>query len=129
MLEDDKFLKLDKLHLGVIDFLKLVIKKKYLLVLVTYRKKKNSIKKQLEFLNIIHFFDKILSVNSYSKTKSMGKVNLIKKYSQTNENNFFFGDTDVDLLAGKRLKIKTVASIFGIRNKLILRKFKPDFYI
>ena len=27
MLEDDKFLKLDKLHLGVIDFLKLVIKK------------------------------------------------------------------------------------------------------
>jgi phosphoglycolate phosphatase-like HAD superfamily hydrolase len=127
MLEDDTFLKLDILHHNAVDFLELIYKK-YTLVMVTFRRNRPNLESQLKRLGIIQYFDKILSLAPSLEIKYMNKVNIILDNYNILEG-FYFGDTEVDLLAGRYLKIKTVSFNFGIRHEKYLNKCEPNFSI
>lgn len=128
MLEDEQYLLYDTLHEGVVNFLE-ILSKDYILVLVTYRKKRNELQEQLKVLGIDSFFDKVLSMAPTTQPKYMGKVNLIENNYGNTISGIFFGDTEIDILAGKYLNLITVACLNGIRSNKILQETHPDYFI
>jgi len=128
MLEDMEFLQLDTLYAGVIEFLELVCQK-YTLVIVTLRKNRPALEKQLKSLGIANYFDKILSASPSLNPKYLNKVKLIQDNYDNSLKGIFFGDTEVDILSAKYLNIQTVSCNFGIRDEKILFQYNPDFNI
>jgi len=99
------------------------------LILVTLRSSKENLYKQLKSLRILHLFDRILTTNA-NKNQWLIKSELIKADSYFDKSSsVIVGDTEVDILAGKILGIKTVAVLTGIRSKDILLANKPDYII
>jgi phosphoglycolate phosphatase-like HAD superfamily hydrolase len=128
-LEDEDYLRHDQLHNGVRNFLKTNQKDK-LITLVTYRRNRNTLIDQLRKLSIDKFFHKILNTIPRNKEKFMGKVELINNcYDIEKYDTVFIGDTETDILAGKYLKMTTIAFLGGIRSSEILREYDPDYCI
>ena len=128
-IEKPHYLELDKIS----DFEKKILlnlKSNYKLVLVMLRNHPKRLVSQLREKKIDRIFDKILvkSARDY-QSKWKLKYNLIKKYGDYDKGSIVVGDTETDILAGKKLKIKTVAVIEGMRNREILGKCKSDFLI
>ena len=104
-------------------------KNHYNLVLITLRNHPRKLFYQLEKKGIRRIFDKILVVSGMScDVKWKLKYNLIKKYGY-DKNSVIIGDTETDILAGKKLKIKTIAVLSGMRNEKLLKKTKPDLIV
>lgn len=100
-------------------------------VLVTLRTYSDRTSWQLKNFGIYSWFYAILShPASGISERWQVKVNLIeesgflKKVSA--EDCVFVGDTETDILAGKKLGMKTVGVSFGIRVKELLLPSKPD---
>lgn len=128
-IEKTCYLSLDKLSETEKKIL-LQLKKEHRLVLVTLRNYPKRLIKQLKEKKINNLFDIILtkpSENSGSRRKF--KYDLIKKYGVYDKNSIIIGDTETDILTGKKLGIKTVAITKGMRNRNFLKKYKPDFLI
>ncbi len=128
-IEDHYFLNFDMISLSTKKTL-LYLKNNYKLVLVTLRNHPKRLTIQLRDKKIDKIFDKILvrSVRDYGP-KWKVKYNLIKKYGNYDKNSIIIGDTKTDILAGKKLGIKTVALTGGMRNREILKKCRPDILI
>lgn len=131
-IENYNYLKLDKI--SSLNRKKILsLKNQYKLVLVTLRNHPRRLFRQLKEMNIDKIFDKVLvirerdPVNKRDKWKL--KVRAIKKYKNFNKNSVIIGDTETDILAGKRLGIKTVAVANGMRDKKFLKKYKPNILI
>jgi len=128
-LEDSLYLKHDRVHDGLIDFLER-FSKTHKLVLVTYRKNRKELIRQLLDLDIKKYFYKVLNTSQKENIKFMGKVNIISQnFDDEQYVGVFIGDTEVDMLAGKFMKMTTVAFLNGIRERSILEKNYPNFYI
>jgi len=101
-------------------------------VLVTLRTHAKRTHWQLKHLGIHSWFQHIYTRPDYlvSQDRWELKTEIIKKsgiLKNLNINDcFFVGDTETDILAGKRLGMKTLAIAFGIRDRNILLKTKPD---
>lgn len=128
MLEDKNYLLYDTLFEGVIEILEYLYKD-FILVLVTYRRQRRELEEQLKNIKIINYFDKVLSTTPVIQPKYMGKVNLIEHNYGGSLDGIYFGDTEVDILAGKHLNLTTVAYMNGIRKMNFLKKINPDFSI
>ena len=57
------------------------------------------------------------------------KYKIIGGYDSYNKRSVIVGDTETDILAGKRFGLKTVAVTNGMRNRNFLKKYKPDVLI
>lgn len=106
------------------------LKKHHRLVLITLRNHPRRLFKQLKRKTIWDFFDEILVIPTgsyYPKWKL--KYKFIKKYGNYDKKSIIVGDTETDILVGKKLKIRTVVITEGMTNKNLLQKCKPDFII
>jgi len=126
LIEKSDYLNLDTIPQNRRSFL-LTLKKKYSLILVTLRNDKKALINQLKNMKLINLFDKIL-VASGRKVRNKWKIKskLIKSFDTYSKDSIIIGDTESDILAGKYLGFKTVAVFSGMRDKKILKKFKPD---
>lgn len=127
-IEKRDFLALDELTLQNKKVL-LNLKKRNVLVLVTLRNSSTNFKKELKDKKIINIFDEIL-VKSGKKTKERWKIkyNLIRNYRNYGTA-VIIGDTETDIIAGKKLGLKTIAVTSGMRSRSILKKCEPDCLI
>ncbi|MCE5194239.1 MAG: HAD-IA family hydrolase [Nitrospiraceae bacterium] len=86
-------------------------------------------KRLLEQLNIIHFFDIVIGSDSVSEKKPSPLP--IKKVLETldvkPDEAVIVGDSDIDIQAGKRAGIKTIAVTYGYRSRNLLKN--ADFII
>jgi len=84
--------------------------------------------KQLDQLNLIQVFDDILSSGADIKPHWEIKYRLINEYliGEENKNHTIIGDTETDILTGKKLGLTTVGVLTGIRGET-LKLSKPDF--
>lgn len=127
-IESLKYLEYDKLIPNAVKTLK-NLKKFNRIVLVTLRKSQINLYKELERLNIVSLFDGILI------GKGAGEQWEIKAKLVESDNTFekkksvIIGDTEVDIRAGKKLGIKTIAVLSGIRRKSMLLVERPDYII
>lgn len=130
-LELPKYLKYDELIPPVLESLS-ELKKNNRIVLVTLRKSKGNLYKQLQRLKIEPLFDRVLigGVGGEGEEQWRFKAKLISTDSHFKpQNSIIIGDTEADILAGKNLGIITIAVLSGIRSKNELLSSQPDYII
>jgi phosphoglycolate phosphatase-like HAD superfamily hydrolase len=129
-IEDESYLRLDKVPYPKRVFLRDLIKANSL-VLVTLRNRKENLIFQLKEKRIYKIFHDIIVVSAITNEEKWRiKADIIKAYkSFKRETSIIVGDTETDILAGKALGITTVAVADGMRCAELLKCFKPDFLL
>jgi len=128
MIELVEYLRYDFVISGVFDVL-LDLKEKHRLVLVTLRHDFVSLKAELSWLKLDILFDKILAQDN-NEGNWKAKFELIRcdeRFCQANS--IIIGDTEADILAGKKLGIPTFAVLSGIRTRELLKNLGPDYIL
>ena len=105
------------------------LKERFNLVLVSLRQNKHALGTQLDSLELTNFFSCILSRPPLQSDSWKVKRDLIASSGLLSTGNWIIGDTEVDILAGKSLAMKTIAVLSGIRNSAALKEVAPDFIV
>ncbi|MCA9406204.1 MAG: HAD hydrolase-like protein [Candidatus Omnitrophica bacterium] len=90
----------------------------------------NSAENISEFLNNhdLNTFDFVYTTSSvWGKNKSLKK--LINKHDFHSQNIFYIGDETRDIVAAKKLNIKSIAVTWGYNSAEALKKYSPDFMV
>ncbi len=128
-IEDPDYLRLDRLQAGAGDML-VRLAERYRVVLVTLRQRRDALQAELEALGIGRHFADVLSAPAGAAEGWEVKCALVRKAGITPEpRDFFAGDTETDIIAGKALGVSTVAVCDGIRNESFLTALSPDWII
>lgn len=100
--------------------------------IVTLRKKPSNLDWQIDHLGLTGVFSHVIC-SGETPSEISGheiKVNLVRNvFGKDSFSGWFFGDTEVDILAGKVLGMKTCAVGFGLRTLDILKPLQPDVSI
>jgi len=127
LIEKRSYLECDRVFPNIKNTLN-ALKKQYNLILVTLRNHPKNLFWQLKILSLKPYFKDILCQKE-NKGNWLSKYRLIKGYDFFDPSSYLIGDTEIDILAGKKLKIKTIAVLSGIRDKNILLSYQPDYII
>ncbi len=100
------------------------LQENYDLILITKRKSEQNLRDQLKRLEMDHFFRKILVTGE----KYQSKAEIIRE-EYLSPHSIIIGDTEEDIITGKKLNITTIAITSGMREKDILKRYNPDFII
>jgi phosphoglycolate phosphatase len=123
MIELDKYLLLDKIYSGVCE----VLEENYRVVdfyVVTARQNKRNTIRQLDGLGLNKYFKEVfVTENKFSKET------LLKNHIEVTQKDIIVGDTGFDILAGRKLGMKTVAASYGFLSKEVLLEYSPDYII
>lgn len=126
--EKEEFLSFDRVLPGTRRALE-EIKKQYKLVLVTLRDNPKNLRWELKEKKIDKVFDDVLIESGRDvKDKYLIKRDLINKYNGKNKL-CIIGDTETDIIAGKKLGIETLAVASGMRDYNFLKKQNPTYLI
>jgi phosphoglycolate phosphatase-like HAD superfamily hydrolase len=98
------------------------------LYLITARMKKKNLMWELKRNKLLQYFKKVYIANPLGGIHA--KEKLLKRYRYLNhKNSLIIGDTEVDILCGKKYDMVTVAVSNGIRNKTKLVLLNPDICV
>lgn len=122
LIESREALGKDELKTCAIDFLEVAHKYFKKVCLITMRRNKKETMLQLERLGLISYFDKIIIAANDFK---FSKYSALKKISFNTA--LFIGDTENDFEAAKKLGIKSIGIINGIRNRNLMDD--ADFFL
>jgi len=128
-IESIPYLNFDQLQPGVPAILR-QIANRYHLILVTLRHSRDRLIEQLVSFGISGYFDNVLNIAVSTKTGWETKRDLINDAGiAVGTGDFFVGDTETDILAGKALGVMTVAVCNGIRAESYLKPLAPNWII
>ena len=102
---------------------------KYVLVLVTLRRKKSVLVNELKKFALEKYFREVCVVFDEKMEYHVSKYNAVKKSRYFNGKAVFVGDTEVDIKAAKMLGLKSIGVASGIRNRTMLKTFNPDVIV
>ncbi|MFH0935743.1 MAG: HAD hydrolase-like protein [Candidatus Omnitrophota bacterium] len=126
-IERKSFLTYDRIWPYTRDTLKkLSIKHK--LILITLRRSPANLNWQLRRLKLKGYFDSILCQGN-NKGDWRVKYDLARRAGLHCACSFLIGDTEIDILSGKKSGAKTIALLSGVRCRDILRRYKPDYIL
>ncbi len=126
--EDPSFLKFDKLQPEIITILSR-LSQNYTLYLITLRRKKENLLRQLEELGILRYFKEVLTTTPTTEDKWSHKAELLKKNHLQDQAGIIIGDTPTEIIAGKKTGLTTIAVSNGIRTEEILLQAGPHLII
>jgi len=130
MLELISYLKLDKKSNGVERMLSQLETDNHRTILVTLRKSKSNLHRQLQHLELQSLFNIILQRRDEEVEPWRAKASLISHdVDFDKKQSVMVGDTETDILAAKHLGIISVAVSSGLRMKTMLLVFRPDYII
>jgi len=127
-IESAEYLLFDHLWPGTHETLR-VLRSQTALVLVTMRKSKELLDRQLDGLKVLDAFDCILVAGAAAAADDHGqqKAEMVRNcYRNEDFAGWFVGDTELDIQSGRLLGLRTAAITFGIRNVDHLRAISPD---
>ena len=128
LMESPEMLRFDSLLPSARDTLESLSKTNEL-VLVSLRRNRENLIRQLDELDIARYFLTIVSGHSETKEDVLKKkADLISSLGDY-VGAIIIGDTEADISVGKHLGIKTVAVLSGMRDKEFLSAFNPDYII
>ena len=120
LIEEEKYLTLDKVYDGVFKLLENIGENKEI-YLLTARQSKENLTKELKKLDLENYFEKIyVTENKFTKDEILNKLDLSKK-------DIFVTDMGKDIEIGNKANITTVAVTYGFMNEENLLKYKPDY--
>lgn len=120
LIEDEKYLKSDKLYDFTIPLLKSINND---IFLITARQSRKNLLEELEWFGIKEYFKDI-----YVTENKIEKVDILRNLHITSED-ILVSDMGKDILAGKEVGIKTVGVSWGFMNEEKLKEYKPDFIV
>ncbi len=124
-IESTYYLKFDALFNFTVPILERLCESGFQLIMVTARQNSKNLKEELESKGIIRYFDQILVTEG-----TCTKEELVRSSCNGNDqNDFFIGDTGMDIITGKSLKMKTAGVLSGFRSSAFLKKYRPDYII
>lgn len=128
-IESKKYLIYDTLFNDTSRFLSMLNKER--LILLTMRNNRDNLIWELKKLDIYNKFKSILSCSPITNIdKTTPLLEYAKKNDQIfNKNSIIIGDSETDIITGKKLNLKTLAVSYGIRSKEILLLMKPDYCV
>jgi phosphoglycolate phosphatase-like HAD superfamily hydrolase len=99
------------------------------LILLTMRNNRGNLIWEIKKLDLYDYFKSILSCSPLQfRDKTVPIINYINNnHSVTTENSVIVGDSEIDIITGKKLNMTTISVSYGIRSKDILLPFKPDY--
>jgi len=128
-IESMDFLKFDRLLEGAWQTLS-ALKKEHRLLLVTLRRSKHNLYRELKELKIFDFFAGIFDDFREGPNSWEIAASSVKNDAQFNkENSIIVGDTEDTVLAARDLEIPGFVVLSGIRSKSFLEKFNPDYIL
>ncbi len=101
------------------------LRRRHRIILITMRRSPLNLNWQLRRLNLDGYFDSVLCRGNNQGGWRV-KYDLVRTSGLRYPGSFLIGDTEIDILAGKKLGVKTIALLCGIRNKDILKDYKPE---
>ncbi len=125
-IESPEYLKLDQPFPGVIEVIE-ELAGMYQCYLVSLRRNANSLRAELEWLGLAPYFTQVLMGHSESDGVDV-KVPLIRSVLGT-DIGVIIGDTEADILTGKKLGLTTIAVASGLRTRELLVELQPDHII
>jgi phosphoglycolate phosphatase-like HAD superfamily hydrolase len=129
LIESPEYLAHDRLQAGTSSILPLIAAR-YQIVIVTLRHSRRNLLGQLEALGIAGGFTAVLSDPAAGRQGWETKRDLVGAAGiPTTSDDFFAGDTETDILAGRALGVRTVAVCNGIRDEAHLRGLAPDLIL
>ena len=120
LIEDEKYLKSDKLYDFTIPLLKSINND---IFLITARQSRKNLLEELEWFGIKEYFKDI-----YVTENKIENVDILRNLHITSED-ILVSDMGKDILAGKEVGIKTVGVSWGFMNEEKLKEYKPDFIV
>lgn len=132
LLQSEELIKFDYLFSGVRKLLHRIKESGIKVVLITYRQNSESLKNQMERLGISKFISNYFTREARKKSNPVEyKVKIVlkvlKKEKLKPQEALMVGDTEVDIKAGKRAGLVTVAVSSGLRKRTFLEKESPDY--
>lgn len=125
-IEKRECLSLNELTVYCYESLKF-LSKQGVLVLLTTRKSKRNLMWELRQKKLLEYFKKILCGFDNTVSPWQVKLDLINKYiGCVNKSDIIIGDTEAEILCGKKLGIYSIGIVNGIRNFEQLSLLKPD---
>lgn len=128
LIEDIKYLSMDKLYPETANVLKNLNDANPLFIL-TSRQLKVNVLEELQKLQIDTFFEAIFVTETKISKEELLLNALLNGYLTKNLNDLFISDVGKDIRAGNKLNYITVAITHGFMNKETLLKYKPDYII
>lgn len=123
LIESEEYLNYNQLFDYTIPTLRSLGKHK--LYLVTARQYEDKVIKEIIKFGIQQYFLEVL-VSNHGKSKF---ELIIEMGVNISAEDFFVGDTEIDILTGKKLNISTVSVFSGFRGYESLLTYKPDYMI
>jgi len=102
------------------------LNKKGIKVAVLSSKIRKNIIKEAKRFEILEYFSLIVG-DVHDKKKVIKKI--IKHFGVSSKETMFVGDTEYDVITGKKVGAYTAVTVFGFRNKSDLVKSNPDFIL
>lgn len=125
MIEEEKYLSLDRCFPETLNVLK-ELKKKHRIILTTLRRSRFRLLKQLQSLEIMEFIDKIIIPNS----NQVSRREMIAADDDFDlVNSVIIGDTEAELMAARKLKCDCILVTSGMRSREFLSKYKPAYLL
>ena len=125
LFESPDYLCFDRPINGIKDVI-LELQKKYKINIVSFRSEDQNLKNQLEEYGFKNFTT-IIQGFSFN-TVIDEKADMIKRVIP-NPKGWIIGDTPYEVMAGKKLGLKTIACTWGDKDRDILQKYNPDFIV
>jgi phosphoglycolate phosphatase len=99
------------------------------LILLTMRSNRGNLIWEIKKLGLNDYFKSILSCSPLQFIdKTVPIINYFNnENSITNENSAIVGDSEIDIITGKKLNMTTISVSYGIRSEDILLQLKPDY--
>ncbi len=132
LLKSEELIKSDYLFSGVKRLLKKIKESGIRVVLITYRQNPESLRNQMGHLGISKFINDYFAREAGEELNPIEyKVRIILKVLKNKKISpqaaLMIGDTEVDIRAGKRANLVTVAVSSGLRKRTYLEKESPDY--
>lgn len=125
-LETKEALLKDQVGSGIIETLQ-ELRKDYSLILLTLRNNPENLIWQLNKHKLLDHFDKVLTGKSGESPQWEKKYSLIfEAFSALNKEDLIVGDRETEIIAGKKLGIRTVFVENGTQTASYIKRFSPD---
>lgn len=130
-IEDRSFLCLDRVQPGAVDALRSLRSEGVALIVATLRQSCSNLSWELERLDVRSLVDDVLCSGDTSSSEGRAlKRGLIEKHMGDQLTDcLLVGDTEVDIMAARDLRVPAVAVLSGIRNRESLAGCCPDFIV
>lgn len=127
IIENPGYLKFDVIHKGALDKLEQWKESGIKMYLITMRRNKVTLFDQLKQLDLLRYFEAIVTCNitSNGNAKAKAILDTVPDFKPTYT--LFVGDTEDDLSAARDLGCKSWLLWCGLRNKRYLSSLNPDY--